>query len=73
MIKKEHEVIVSQKETEQRNFSKINLKKEDIFNAANMTNIQIISWIITIVWQLRSEVIFSVSSDQSEAKQVASF
>lgn len=43
MIKKEHEVIVSQKETEQRNFSKINLKKEDIFNAANMTNIQIIS------------------------------
>lgn len=73
MIKKEHEVIVSQKETEQRNFSKINLKKEDIFNAANMTNIQIISWIITTVWQLRSEVIFSVSSDQSEAKQVASF
>lgn len=73
MIKKEHEVIVSQKETEQRNFSKINLKKEDIFNAANMTNIQIISWIITIVWQLRSEFILSVSSDQSEAKQVASF
>lgn len=73
MIKKEHEVIASQKETEQRNFSKINLKKEDIFNAANMTNIQIISWIITTVWQLRSEVIFSVSSDQSEAKQVASF
>jgi len=73
MIKKEHEVIVSQKETEQRNFSKINLKKEDIFNGANMTNIQIISWIITIVWQLRSEFILSVSSDQSEAKQVASF
>lgn len=73
MIKKEHEVIASQKETEQRNFSKINLKKEDIFNAANMTNIQIISWIITIVWQLRSEFILSVSSDQSEAKQVASF
>lgn len=30
MIKKEHEVIASQKETEQRNFSKINLKKGDI-------------------------------------------